>query len=151
MCSWQQLRASKAAAGAARSSKNRPQEPADHALGRSRGGFGTKLHLVCCGNGVPIGVTVTAGQAHESRHFEDAIATVRPKSRKPIWIAGDKGYCYPRIHRGVFRSVHSLERAIPDYIDTRNENAKPFAWTADADNILRRVKNVCGDTSDSGQ
>ena len=55
-----------------------------------------------------------------------------------------------RIRRGVFRSVRSLEKAIRDYIDTRNEDAKPFAWTADADNILRRVKNVCMDTSDSG-
>jgi len=55
-----------------------------------------------------------------------------------------------RIRRGVFRSVRALERAIRDYIDTRNEDAKPFAWTADADNILRRVKNVCMDTSDSG-
>jgi len=55
-----------------------------------------------------------------------------------------------RIRRGVFRSVRSLEKAIRDYIDTRNENATPFAWTADADNILRRVKNVCMNTSDSG-
>jgi len=55
-----------------------------------------------------------------------------------------------RIRRGVFRSVRSLEKAIRDYIDTRNEDARPFAWTADADNILRRVKNVCKDTSDSG-
>jgi len=55
-----------------------------------------------------------------------------------------------RIRRGVFRSVRSLEKAIREYIDTRNENAKPFSWTADADNILRRVKNVCLDTSDSG-
>jgi len=42
-------------------------------------------------------VTVTAGQAHESKHFEHAIGTVRPKRRKPIWIAGDKGYSFPRI------------------------------------------------------
>ena len=55
-----------------------------------------------------------------------------------------------RIRRGVFRSVRSLEKAIREYIDTRNENAKPFAWTADADTILRRVKNVCMETSDSG-
>lgn len=55
-----------------------------------------------------------------------------------------------RIRRGVFRSVRSLEKAIRDYIDTRNENATPFAWTADANNILRRVKNICMDTSDSG-
>jgi len=40
---------------------------------------------------------VTAGQAHESKHFEDAIASVRATRRRPIWIAGDKGYSYPRI------------------------------------------------------
>lgn len=54
-----------------------------------------------------------------------------------------------RIRRGVFRSVRSLEKAIREYIDVRNENATPFNWTADADNILRRVKNICMDTSDS--
>jgi len=79
--------------------KNTPNEPADHALGRSRGGFGTKLHVVCCGNGVPLGVTISGGQAHESKHFEHVISTVRPKRRKPIWIAGDKGYSYPRVRR----------------------------------------------------
>jgi hypothetical protein len=54
-----------------------------------------------------------------------------------------------RIRRGMFRSVRLLEEAIRAYIDTHNENAKPFNWTADADTILRRVKNVCMDTSNS--
>jgi len=70
--------------------------PLDHAIGRSRGGVGTKLHVVCCGNGVPIGVVVSSGQAHESKHFERAIASVK-RMRYPMWIAGDKGYNYPRI------------------------------------------------------
>ena len=55
-----------------------------------------------------------------------------------------------RIRRGVFRSVRSLEQAIRDYIDTHNDDAKPFAWTADADTILRRVRRVCQEISDSG-
>ncbi len=55
-----------------------------------------------------------------------------------------------RIRRGVFRSVRSLEKAIRSYIDTHNEDARPFTWTADASNILRRVKNVCQEISDSG-
>ena len=55
-----------------------------------------------------------------------------------------------RIRRGVFRSARALERAIRSSIDTHNENAKPFNWTADADTILRRVKYVCMDVSDSG-
>lgn len=56
-----------------------------------------------------------------------------------------------RIRRGVFRSVPQLERAIRDYLDEHNKNPKPFIWTADADNILRRVAKVCERIHDSGQ
>lgn len=55
-----------------------------------------------------------------------------------------------RIRRGVFRSVPQLERAIQDYLDAHNANPRPFAWTADPETILRRVENVCKDTSGSG-
>jgi transposase len=34
----------------------------DEALGRSRGGFSTKVHLACDGHGRPLSVLVTAGQ-----------------------------------------------------------------------------------------
>jgi transposase len=55
-----------------------------------------------------------------------------------------------RIRRGAFRSVAALERAIREYLDHHNENPKPFAWTADADLILNRVKRVCERISNSG-
>lgn len=55
-----------------------------------------------------------------------------------------------RIRRGVFKSVADLEKAIEDYIAGHNANPKPFAWVADADAILDRVKKVCERTSDSG-
>src|SRR5687768_1222311 len=78
-------------------------EPADHAPGRSRGGFGTKVHLVVDGNGIPLAATVTAGQAHESRSVEPTLGAVRLKRpgrgrppRRPRRLAGDKGYSYPR-------------------------------------------------------
>src|SRR5215468_4173351 len=55
-----------------------------------------------------------------------------------------------RIRRGVFTSVPQLERAIRDYLAEHNKNPRPFAWTADADSILDRIKRVCERTSDSG-
>ena len=55
-----------------------------------------------------------------------------------------------RLRRGVFTSVPALERAIADYLAEHNENPKPFAWTADADSILDRIRRVCERTSDSG-
>ncbi len=55
-----------------------------------------------------------------------------------------------RIRRGVFRSVAALERAILEYLEEHNKNPRPFAWTADADLILNRVKKVIERVSDSG-
>ncbi len=55
-----------------------------------------------------------------------------------------------RIRRGAFRSVPALERAIEEYLAEHNKNPRPFAWVADADSILDRVKKVCERTSDSG-
>jgi transposase len=55
-----------------------------------------------------------------------------------------------RIRRGVFRSVAALERAILEYLEEHNKDPRPFAWMADADLILNRVKKVCERISDSG-
>ncbi len=55
-----------------------------------------------------------------------------------------------RIRRGAFRSVASLEQAIESYLQDHNRNPRPFAWTADADTILGKVKGLCARTSDSG-
>ena len=55
-----------------------------------------------------------------------------------------------RIRRGAFRSVPALEQAITEYLATHNADPKPFAWVADADAILDRIKRVCQRTSDSG-
>src|SRR5438270_615216 len=78
------------------------QEPQDHALGRSRGGFGTKTHLVCDSHGIILAVWVTAGQRHETQGFEQAMDRAqRPRQPgQPRWPeqgAGDKGYSYARV------------------------------------------------------
>jgi transposase len=55
-----------------------------------------------------------------------------------------------RIRRSAFRSVAALQKAILEYLDHHNSNSKPFQWTADADLILSRVKNVCQRINNSG-
>ncbi|TVQ51296.1 MAG: hypothetical protein EA377_12915 [Phycisphaerales bacterium] len=65
---------------------------------QARGGFGSKLHLVTDGNGVPFRALVTAGQSHESTSFEALMNTVPMRRRRRLdAVAGDKGYRYPRI------------------------------------------------------
>ena len=71
-----------------------PEEPADHALGRSRGGFGTKLHLVCDGLGWIIAVLVSPGQQNECTQFDALMERVfsLPITGDLQQLTGDKGY-----------------------------------------------------------
>ena len=59
--------------------KNDPEEPADHALGRSRGGFSTKIHLLCDGDGHPLYFHLTPGEQHESTAFLTVLEGVTRK------------------------------------------------------------------------
>ena len=54
-----------------------------------------------------------------------------------------------RIRRGTFGSVRELA-AIHDYLAHHNQSAKPFAWTADPDSILKKIARFYMRTSDSG-
>lgn len=46
-------------------------------MGRSRGGLTTKIHAVVDADGRPIGVDLTAGQAHDSRMVEPMLRDMR--------------------------------------------------------------------------
>ncbi|MET8676054.1 hypothetical protein ABZW18_00215 [Streptomyces sp. NPDC004647] len=46
------------------------------------------------------------------------------------------------IRRGTFSSVNVLIKQIRDYIDSWNENAKSFTWTATAGEVLAKVRLV---------
>jgi hypothetical protein len=56
-------------------------EPADHALGRSRGGLTTKLHLSCEQGQKPLSIVVTAGQRGDSPQFISVLEGIRVPRR----------------------------------------------------------------------
>jgi transposase len=131
------VRASRAAAGAS-PTDGTVAEPADHGWGRSRGGYGTKIHVVCDGQGLPMAVTVTAGQRHESTQVEAVMGRVRvpqpagrPRSR-PKTLAGDKGYSYRRVRR------YLRHRGIRAVIPTRKDQRR----VASFDKPTYRRRNV---------
>lgn len=86
-------------------------------MGRSRGGWGSKLHLVTDGRGLPLAAEVSPGQAHESKWFESVMNAVRIKQpigrprRRPKRVAGDKGYSYRTIRQWLRR--HGIKAVIP--------------------------------------
>jgi transposase len=86
-------------------------------LGRSRGGFSSKFHLVTDGRGRPLAVEVTAGQVHDATQVEavlDQVAVPQPVGRprtRPRRLAGDKGYSSGRIRDWLKR--HGITPLIP--------------------------------------
>jgi hypothetical protein len=112
-------------------------EPADHALGRSQGGFGTKVSLVGSGKGILLAVTVRPGQRQESQAFVEVMDRARRprgvrRSRWPRKLAADKGYSYRPIRRWL-RS-HPIQPVIP----TRSNQAKE----RDFDALSYRQRNI---------
>jgi transposase len=55
-----------------------------------------------------------------------------------------------QIRRGSFRSTYQLEQTIINYLDTHNDDPRPFIWTKTADQILENIKHFCEVTSNSG-
>jgi len=99
-------------------------------LGRSRGGFGTKVHLLVDGNGVPLAAVISAGQAHESRFVEPLLESLRLKRsgrgrprNRPKRLVGDKGYSIPRVRRYLRR--RGIKAVIPRKKDER-PGTRPF-------------------------
>jgi transposase len=97
-------------------------EPADHALGRSRGGLTTKLHLGCEQGQKPLSVVLTAGQRGDSPQFRAVLEgirvprmdTGRPRVR-PDRVLADKAYT-SRANRRYLRR-RGIKATIPSKAD----------------------------------
>ena len=59
------------------------------ALGRSRGGFGTKACVVADGRGRAIAFALAPGEAHELPLAPGLLCRL---PRVPMWVVGDRGY-----------------------------------------------------------
>ena len=53
------------------------------------------------------------------------------------------------LRRGSHRSVAELEQAIQAWIDTWNQDPRPFGWTKTADQILDTISHYCQRINDS--
>lgn len=96
------------------------------ALGRSQGGFSTKLHLRAEGGGKPITAVLTGGERHEQIALEavlDQGAIRRPGPGRPRLrprrVAGDKGYSSPTARKRLRR--RGIRPVIPTRSDQRRQ------------------------------
>jgi len=84
-------------------------EPDDHALGRSRGGWTTKLHLACEQGRKALSLVLTGGQRGDSPQFATVLGRIRvprpagarPRTR-PDRVLADKA-CSSKANRAYVR------------------------------------------------
>jgi transposase len=127
------VRAHRAAAGAEKSGPDGAAEPSNHALGRSVGGFSTKIHLLSDGNGVPLDACLTPGQTHESTQVETVLEQVRiPRASgrirmRPRRLAADRAYDAQRIRHWL--RLRGIKPIIPPKRRTgKRKRGRPVSY-----------------------
>ncbi|MFF6953006.1 IS5 family transposase [Streptomyces iakyrus] len=97
-------------------------EPEDYALGRSRGGLSTKVHLASDNHARPLALRVTRGQAGDAPAFETVMASIRvprtgpgrPRTRPEVVLA-DRAYSSRAIRKHLRR--RGIRAVIPQPSD----------------------------------
>ncbi|MFC5785975.1 MULTISPECIES: IS5 family transposase [Streptomyces] len=115
-------RAHQHAAGARKRGSRPDRTRRDHALGRSRGGLSTKVHLASDSLARPLALCVTAGQAGDAPAFETVMAGIRvPRSgpgrprTRPDAVLADRAYSSRAIRKHLHR--RGIRAVIPQPSD----------------------------------
>lgn len=90
------------------SGSRRKRGAQNQGLGRSRGGFTSKIHARTNEEGLPLGFVITAGEAHDATAYDGLMQTdeTRPKA-----LLGDKGYDSDAIREDAY--IHGTNPVIP--------------------------------------
>ena len=115
------------------------QKGGEHALGRSRGGFGTKLHVRTDQTGKLITWTLTAGQAGERSGRALLNQGQIGRRRKPKRVAADKGYTGRPVRRVLRR--RKIGAVIPRFKTERKQGVRFDREAYKARNVVERCIN----------
>ncbi|WP_435889272.1 IS5 family transposase [Streptosporangium canum] len=100
---------------------NTKQSQKRQALGRSRGGLTTKLHLITESRGLPLTLHLTGGNVVDCTAFEAVMAGLRLRRRigrprtRPDRLVGDKGYSSRKIR--LYLRQRGIRAVIPERRD----------------------------------
>jgi transposase len=78
---------------------------------KNRGKLGAKRHVVVARMGLPLAITVSAANVHDSKLLEETVDAIPPlrlahrrrgrPRKRPVKLHADKGYDYPRCRRAL--------------------------------------------------
>jgi transposase len=117
------------------------------ALGRSRGGFSTKVHLRAEGGGKPMALVLSGGERHEAAYLGALLAggSVRRASRgrprrRPMQLVGDRGYSYPTVRRTL--AQRGIRAVIPRRRDQRPGDGRHRPFDRETYRSRNRVERL---------
>jgi transposase len=105
------------------------------ALGRSRGGFSTKVHLRVNADGMPIAVEATPGQAHDVTAYDDLMDQ---RDSDPGALLADKGYDSDAIRQDL------RDRGASPEIPTKRNRTVRYAVEKALYAVRARVEHCIG-------
>ena len=145
--SWPTPQRRRGTQGAASNDKDPPADGRGRrdreAIGRSRGGLSTKIHLLADARCRPLARVVTAGQRHDALGFTPLLARLRIRRRgrgrprtRPGVLLGDKAYAARRIRAELRRRrVRAVIAEPADHTANRKRRGsaggRPPAFDAD--------------------
>lgn len=92
-----------------------PDEPVDHAIGRSRGGLTTKIHALTDHRCSPVTLQLTPGQAGDNPGLWPLLQEHRRTHREPFRLLGDKAYSHNSTRERLRRM--KISHTIPERSD----------------------------------
>ena len=107
--------------GASSNYTDPPVEPADHALGRSRGGLSTKIHALTDQRTRPVSLILTPGQSGDNPQLVPLLDLHR-EQRRPVAthdfrLLADKAYSHPSTRKELRR--RRIAHTIPERSDQK--------------------------------
>ncbi len=143
--------------GSGRRTKGGSQAERDarEALGRSRGGYGTKACVIADASGRAIAFRIAPGQAHE---LPQAIPLLERLPGVPKWVVGDRGYTSHAFREHIWSmgarpaippQRHEAPVACPEWIyNNRNQVERLWArlkeWRAVATRYEKTASSFMG-------
>jgi transposase len=96
-------------------SNDKIPEPADHAIGRSRGGLSTKIHALVTAGVHPVALLLSPGQAGDNPRLIPLLDALKQTGRRPAHLLADKAYSHPSTRRELRR--RRIRHTIPERSD----------------------------------
>lgn len=107
----------------------------DRALGRSRGGVGTKIHMAAADERTALGIALTGGQAHDAPAFRSALCDV-PDQTWATAVVADRAYDSDAIRAEL--ATAGFEAVIPP----RKNRKHPPAYDREAYKKREKVERL---------